>query len=321
MKLPRFPVSWLLSMSLLSSCALLPKPSNRLQVEAGYCDPPQVYRYNSADTPLAELQSVLDSVLTARYSRRNLLVANAAGVLLPLKTLTRLEHLAQQQPTEANKLAVLVQRQQVLGRLQLMATAIASTAAELDCEGERADQVAGYLAEQENQRVQRLTVLSIGVGAVAGIGTTVFDQKAPQYAFGVGGGLLTAGLGLLTLTSHHKILFEHPRNLLTDVWEEKPASALYPPSVWYCLHEKAFSNRGETSVAHNTRQRWQHYGQLAQPNSPEGRRQQALLFGAGGTYSIDELRIRANMLNELQAAVRLISQDLQALLLTLTRAS
>ncbi|WP_324676602.1 hypothetical protein [Hymenobacter sp. GOD-10R] len=244
-------------------------------------------------------------------------MANAAGVLPQLKNLTQLERTAYHQPSETNKLAVLAQRQQVLGHLQLVAAAIASTAAELDCEGERADQVAGYLAEQENQRVQRLTVLSIGVGAVAGIGTTVFDQKALQYTFGIGGGLLTAGLGLLSLTSHHKITFEHPRNLLTAVWQEEASSALYPPSVWYCLHDKAFSNRGETSVAHNTRQRWEHYGQLAQPNSPEGQRQQTLLFGTGGVYSVDELRIRANMLNELQAAVRLINQDLQALLLAL----
>ncbi|GGE94107.1 hypothetical protein [Hymenobacter cavernae] len=321
MKLLRVSASWLIGLGLLSSCALRSQSDGKLQLEAGYCDPPQLYSYDSALAPLPAIQPLLDSAITARYSRRNLLIANAAGVLPTLKVLVQLERAARQQPTEANKLATAAQRQKVLAHLQLMTAAIASTAAELDCEGERADQVAGYLAEQESQRAQRLTVLSIGVGAAAGVGTTVFERKAPQYAFGIGGGLLTAGLGLLTLTSHRKIAFAHPRNLLTDVWTEKHTSALYPPSVWYCLQQKAFSNRGETSVAHNTRQRWQHYGQLAQPDSPEGRRQQALFFGEGGTYSMEELRIRANMLNELQAAVRLINQDLQALLLMLTRTS
>lgn len=313
-------VRWFVRCSCLvvTGCALH-TPSGRLRIEAGYCDPPQVYRYDAASAPLASIKPVLDSALTARYSRRNLLIANAAGVLPQLKTLTQLEQAAHLQPTEAHKLAVLAQRQQVLARLQLMATSIASTAAELDCEGERADQVASYLAEQEDRYEQRLTVLSIGVGAVAGVGTTVFEQKVPQYAFGIGGGLLTAGLGLLTLTSHRTITFDHSRNLLTDIWEEKPTSALYPPSVWYCLQEKAFSNQGATSVGHNTRERWQHYDQLARPDSPAGRQQQALLFGQGGKYGVDDLRIRANMLNELQAAVRLIEQDLQGLLLTLTR--
>jgi hypothetical protein len=83
------------------------------------------------------------------------------------------------------------------------------------------------------------------------------------------------------------------------------------------LTNKAFSNRGENSVAHNTRLRWQRYGELVAPASKEGQRQQALLFGSGGQYSADELTVRADMLNELQASVRLMNQDLQGLLLSL----
>jgi hypothetical protein len=318
----RFRKKWLVGLGLLLSslvgCTSTRWADKRLQVETGYCDPPQAYTYNLAYRPLANVQSVVDSALLKAYPRRSLLLANAAGVLPQLKALVHLEQEAKQHPAAATTLAVLAQRQQVLAHLQLMAAAVASIAAELDCEGERADQIAGYLTEQENQRVQRLTVLSIAAGAASGIGTTVFSAKATQYAFGVGGGLLTAGLGLLTLSSHRKITFTHPRNLLTDVWQESPTSQVYPPNVWYVLQEKAFSNLGESSVGHNTHQRWRRYGQLAAPDSPAGRRQQTLFFGTGGAYSADELRIRSNMLNELQSAVRLINQDLQGLLLEIT---
>ena len=78
--------------------------------------------------------------------------------------------------------------------------------------------MAGYLAQLDSRRTQRLNVLSISVGAASGIGTTVIDGKPGQYAFGIGGGLLAAGLGLLTLRqSGHTATFAHPRNLLTDV--------------------------------------------------------------------------------------------------------
>ncbi|OGX82447.1 hypothetical protein BEN49_13845 [Hymenobacter coccineus] len=100
------------------------------------------------------------------------------------------------------------------------------------------------------------------------------------------------------------------------MWGEKPASGVFPPSVWY-LTEPAFSNGGQTSLAHNTRRRWEHYGQLAQPNSPKGQALAALLFGPGGAYSADQFTVRANMLNELQSAVRLLNQELQGLLLAL----
>ena len=303
----------------LGSCAATRPARGALQPDAEYCVPPQTYRYDPAFAPLPDIGPLLDSALTARFPRRSLLMANAAGALPLLKKLVQLERTAQLEPTPAHTLAVVVQRQQVQAQLQLLNVAVASVAAELDCEGERADQLANYLTIQENHRVQRLTVLSIGVGAVSGIGTTVINDQTTQYVFGIGGGLLTAGLGLLTLSSHRTNPFNHPRNLLADVWHEAPTSAEYPPGVWYVLSEKAFSNRGENSVTHNTRLRWQRYGQLAALNTKEGQRQESLFFGTGGQYGADELTVRANMLNELQSTVRLINQELQGLLLELAR--
>jgi len=305
----------------LAGCAT--RPPARLQVAAGYCDPPLPYRYDPAFAPQPNFEAALTPALLARYPRRNLLTANAAGILPLLKELLTLEETAswpqprRQQP--AADLAVLRQRQRIAAQLALVSASVASVAAELDCEGERADQVAGYLNEQDNRRTQRFNVLSISIGAASGIGTTVIDNKPAQYAFGIGGGLLAAGLGLLTLGGEHTAEFTHPRNLLADVWAEKPASDLFPPSVWYMLTEPAFSNSGQTALAHNTRQRWEHYGQLAHPESKKGQQLAALLFGPGGQYSADELTVRANMLNELQSAVRLLNQELQGLLLVLNK--
>ena len=304
---------------LLAGCVV--HPPSRLQVAAGYCDPPLPYRYDATFAPEADFAAALTPRLLARYPRRNLLTANAVGILPQLNQLLNLETQARQHPGAAAEVAVLRQRQRIAAQLMLVSTTIASIAAELDCEGERADQVAGYLREQDNRRIQRLNVLSISIGAASGIGTTVIENKAGQYAFGIGGGLLAAGLGLLTLTGNHTAQFTHRRNLLTDVWAESRTSGVFPPSVWYMLSEPAFSNGGQTSIAHNTRQRWQHYGQLAKPTSPDGQRLAALLFGEGGTYDTDALEVRANMLNELQSAVRLLNQELQSLLLELNSAA
>jgi hypothetical protein len=306
----------------LASCAGT-RSTTRLRVAAGYCDPPLSYRYDPALLPKTNFEAALTPALLAHYPRRNLLAANAAGILPQLQELLALQETAnwpqprRQQP--AADLAVVRQRQRIMDQVILVSTAVASVAAELDCEGERADQVAGYLGEQDDRRTQRFNVLSIGIGAASGIGTTVIENKSGQYAFGIGGGLLAAGLGLLTLGGEHTAEFKHPRNLLADVWGEKPTSDVFPPSVWYMLTEPAFSNSGQTSLAHNTRQRWEHYGQLAHPESKKGRQFAALLFGQGGQYSAEELTVRANMLNELQSAVRLLNQELQGLLLVLNK--
>ena len=309
------PKIYFLALLAMAGCAT--RPPSPLNVTAGYCDPPLPYRYDPTFAPQANFAGALTPALLARYPRRNLLTANAAGLLPALTALLSLETTARQQPGPAAEVAVLRQRQLIGAQVALVGTTVASLAAELDCEGERADQAASYLKAQDDRRTQRLNVLSISIGATSGIGTTVVNNKATQYTFGISGGLLAAGLGLLTLTGGHSTGFTHPRNLLADVWSEKPASDMFPPSVWYLLTEPAFSNSGQASLAHNTRRRWEHYGQLTQPNSPRGKQLAALLFGTGGQYSTNQLTVRANMLNELQSAVRLLNQELQGLLLAL----
>jgi hypothetical protein len=300
----------------LAGCAT--RSPSRVAVAAGYCDPPLPYRYNPAFAPQTDFEAALTPALLARYPRRSLLTANAVGIVPALQALLALQNAARQHPGPATELAVLRQRQRIAAQVALVSSTVASLAAELDCEGERADQVASYLKALDDKRTQRLNVLSISTGAASGIGTTLIDNKTSQYAFGIGGGLLTAGLGLLTLRQGgHTLDFEHPRNLLAEVWHEQPATDLFPPSVWYMLTNPAFSNGGQASIVHNTRQRWQRYGQLDKPDSKAGKALAALLFGPGGQYSADQLTVRANLLNELQSAVRLLNQELQGLLVVL----
>jgi hypothetical protein len=305
----------LLPLLVLAGCAT--EPSMRLRASAGHCDPPLAYRYPPDSAPKPDLDAALTPELLARYPRRNLLTANAVGILPALQALATLPPAGGPAPDLAREVAVLRQRQVILTRLALASSTLSSLAAEVDCEGERADQMARYLSDLDDRRTQRLNALSIVVGALGGAGATISDRRSGQYAFGIGGGLAAAGLGLLTLAQDgHTQDFPHPRNLLADIWTGSPASGAWPPGVWYMLTEPAFSNQGVTSIARNTRQRWQYNGPLARPDSDEGRRFSALLFGAGGTYSAAQLSLRADMLNELQSAVRLLHQELQGLLLT-----
>ncbi len=282
-----------------------------IKSESDYCEPALVYQYNASYLPVETVQAVLqaDTILTRRFSQHDLLVANAAGVLPLLRELIALKHT--QEPDRRLKEAGL--RQKILNRLLLASTEVASLAAELDCEGQRADQLAAYLDQKDDRRVRSLTLLSIGIGAVTTVVTALVQSNNPGKTIAIGGGLASGGLGgLAAFSSNKTVRFVHARNLLTDIWNQSRQSALYPPFVWYVLTEKQFSNSGQHSISYNIRQRWQGFALNAV--SPA---KQQLYFGQGGDYQADDLHIRSNMLNQLQSSVRSINQDLQSLMLNL----
>src|SRR5207253_2502255 len=107
-----------------------------------------------------------DTSLTRRFSQHDLLMANAMGILPLLRTLIRLQKAKSTQRSEQVEV-----KQKILNRLLLASTEISSLAAELDCEGERADQLATYLDQKDTRRIRRLTLLSVVIGAATTVAT------------------------------------------------------------------------------------------------------------------------------------------------------
>ena len=275
--------------------------ASKLNTQSNYCAPTITYTYDPANLPLANPDSTLGGML----SPHDQLTANAIGILPLIPNLLR-----------ANGLHRLELKSQIHGRLLSASTEINSVAAELDCEGERADQLALYLDNLNKKQTNALTAASILAAAGTTLATVLINGTDAKNTVAIGGGLLSAGLTAFTISPRgRRIRLFHDRNLLRDVWYAPVASTVYPPSVWYILREKAFSNGGQVSLLESIHRRWVQFELSGQPDSAR----QALLFGGGGVYTADDLHTRANMLNQLQATVRAINQDLQGLMLALDR--
>ncbi|GAB2562069.1 hypothetical protein [Spirosoma aerophilum] len=208
-------------------------------------------------------------------------------------------------------------RQQITEWIGLTNLQISSTASEMDCEEERADQVATYLVQQANGREQKLTVASLTVGALTSIiSIALFARKSNSdalNALGIGGGAAGAGLGLGILLVKQKVPFQHPRNPLGDLWTGPDTSSIFPPLVWAFLNQPTQPGHPSSSVRRQLLERWNDLGQLGTTPGKEQTRLRALFFGTGGTYTADELQIRANMLDQLESEINLIKQDLATL--------
>lgn len=294
----------------LGSCGAQKK--NLRISQTSYCSPPSPYIYDSTYIPLISIMPILkeDSALLKRYSYQDLMIANSTGTLFLLQDLTHLD----EGKAEGNLSYILLKKQQLFNRLFLASIEIASLAAELDCESERSKQLADYLDQLNDARVERFTILSVVTGAITGIATLGNHTTKGQIVVGVAGSIVSAVFGgLAAVSSKQKIAFKHHRNLLTDVWVESKTSAYYPPFIWCILKEKEFSNSKEQSIIHNIKERWIEEGMVDTLNV----KQLELYFGTGGNYHSNDLHTRTNMINQLKAEVRSVNQNLQTLLLKL----
>ncbi|HVI47878.1 MAG TPA: hypothetical protein VM802_23620 [Chitinophaga sp.] len=283
--------------------------ANEANISGNYCAPATRYNYDPGSIPLRNT----DSLLAANTDMpvRELAMANAAGVLLLVRSL---RGIAQDSSVEG-RLRRMEIGSAIQHRILTASVEMDGIAAELDCEGERADQLARFLDDYNNKRNTKLTVASIIVGAITTIATVAIKENGPQNAVAIGGGLLSAGLGAMTINAaRKKISLQHPRNLLSDIWYAPDSSSLYPPFIWYVLNEKHFSNSGQLSLIQSIRKRWLEFDLGKKLSHAD----EQLYFGTGGIYKADNLHTRAAMLNELQSTVRSISQDLQGLLEYLT---
>ncbi|WP_142687867.1 hypothetical protein [Chitinophaga polysaccharea] len=279
--------------------------SNDLTITGSYCAPADAFSSSQDTVPLKNTDSLLKA--NPDLPEHEVLMANATGTLFLIRQMKAV--------AGDTTLAVMMKRAEIRSRIQhrlLLATLeIAGIAAELDCEGEKADQLARYLDNFNSKRNTRLTVASIITGAITTIATVAIKEDGPQNAVAIGGGLLSAGLGALTINAaRKKVRLAHLRNVLSDIWYMPDTSAIYPPFTWYVLNERHFSNNGQISLAAHVKKRWERFD--LEGNASKSKI--SLFFGDGGVYKADDLHTRAAMVNELQSTIRSVNQDLQRLL-------
>jgi hypothetical protein len=242
-------------------------------------------------------------------------IADTIGAAAPLLRLAALE--ADGPETVAAGLRVLRLRQAVMDRIMLAMLDVSGALAAIDCEGERGDQLRVRLQGTETRRAQRLGLASIMVGALTAAlsgGLSVAGAAAGADVAGIVGGVAEASVGTSLLFGSASGELRTERNLLREVWERPARSELFPPSVWRFLTRRPGGDPGQATVAEVVVAEWRAAELLGRGAPGEERSRAALLFGAGGAYTVEELEARDAMLDLLEASIALMSRDLRILL-------
>lgn len=294
-------LSFLLGLLIVFCSCGKPMNISALSIGEDYCQPNTYYpnknlkRYSEIE--VQQLQSRLVS-----FSLHNLYTANAAGIL-PL--LLQIDSLKSINTLDKNAL-----RYKALLAIQQLNEEIDGVAATLDCEGEKTDQVANYLDNINQKRNNQLTITSIIIGAMTTVATVAIQKNSVQNTVAIGGGILGGGIAAMMINpSGKKIKWPQNKNLLGTVWFADNSDNMIPASIWYMLNQKSFSNSQKNTLIENIKKRWLTINFQEELSTEDENK----FFKKGGTFTSEDLHLRANMLNELQATVRSLHQDLASL--------
>lgn len=300
----------------LTSCVGLQNSQQVLQLDKSYCNKQAVSAYAKEDLPKPFHELQLDTILTNRFSSQSLNIANAIGILELLTKYINLSIDQNSHPTIDKRVGLIELSQHINQKISIASLEVSAVASELDCEEERANQFAYYLKEREGKTEQKLLISSIIIGAAGAIATEIMSnnnsKKDIVSGFTIGISLTEATLGALMLLNKRKIEFYHKENALTDVWTSASVSTYFPPSIWYYLTYQQ-PEKKEKSLAKLLVDKWVIFGQISDEKDNSKNKGDQLYFGKGGKYRADELKNRADMLDQTEAYVTLMKQDLKTL--------
>ncbi|MFC4874077.1 hypothetical protein [Negadavirga shengliensis] len=287
----------LLAIFLLNGC----KTQRVLEIKIPYQEEClAVLNYSPYDMPIPLTELKLSQNLITYFDQRSLTIANAMGIMDDLDLL-----LGYNQKENDNSTVFIQTLQKIQAKVTKTNLEISSITSAIDCEEEKAEQLSVFLERRLRKSERNLTVGAIVTGALVGLSTgTILMAGGSGFiieAIGISGGLAEVFLGLKILKLENMVFIQHPRNILADVKESKSYSDYLPPAIWYYLNHQNTSRNG-TTLRELLLQRWEAYS--------DSIGEKEVYFLKEGYYTTDMLKNRADMLDQLEAQIGLMNQDI-----------
>lgn len=205
-----------------------------------------------------------------------------------------------------------LRRQAVATHLQSLQGQIDAATFEADCSGDLLESIRYSIEREEQSRETRWSILSIVAGAAGAIGAGTWELVDPDArgaaAVGIAGGALSATLGIIAFVPRPlAIVVPHRRNILRPIHVGADPEHVYPTFVFRLL---TLPRCQEPPPREALLERLD--GILASAVPPADReRAKRLLYGDGGVYDANLLRVREQMLDEVEGVVAAGTRDLE----------
>lgn len=296
----------------ISSCKTTELKGVYATLERSVCQQLPDYQYDESELPQSFREKPISTILSDIFSEESLRIMRAIQVEEEIEAFV-----LGVQDSAVNieqQLNLLMQMEAILWKLQQASLEVSATAAEIDCEEERAEQIAGYLLNSQSSRETRLTVAAISIGAVGALSAVAFLSAGNELAaewIGITTALSEVVLAGFIFFQKTNVMFYHQRNHLAEMWKGNKTSSLFPPSVWYYLNGGSSISREGLTLREELVARWKRFNRF---DKETNQKEIDLYFGEGGKYAAEQLANRSNLLDQVESFVALMKQDLSVLM-------
>lgn len=296
----------------ISSCKTTELKGVYATLERSVCQQLPDYQYDESELPQSFREKPISTILSDIFSEESLRIMRAIQVEEEIEAFV-----LGVQDSAVNieqQLNLLMQMEAILWKLQQASLEVSATAAEIDCEEERAEQIAGYLLNSQSSRETRLTVAAISIGAVGALSAVAFLSAGNELAaewIGITTALSEVVLAGFIFFQKTNVMFYHQRNHLAEMWKGNKTSSLFPPSVWYYLNGGSSISREGLTLREELVARWKRFNRF---DKETNQKEIDLYFGEGGKYAAEQLANRSNLLDQVESFVALMKQDLRVLM-------
>jgi hypothetical protein len=227
-------------------------------------------------------------------------------------------------PTSENRVELLLLEQQVLLQVTSASLQVDAAAGQIDSEIAEVRELENYMSGRRDARVDRLNLLGIGIGGVAGTASSALGFTVHNHAAAVTGiiaGVATASMSFagLRMSRHgeeRELMVQS--NMLAKVFSHpSDANNVYPPVVVSFMNAVAPNDTDGLSRQDRLIRSWIEVGRIPEPATVKGKEKidhMTSLPGLKIKQSISDLDDRQAMLYDLRVRLNYMKEDLAILL-------
>ncbi|MDX5585963.1 MAG: hypothetical protein QNK20_13805 [Aureibaculum sp.] len=281
-------------------------------------DCPPVMDY--IDSDFRQLDSLMvDTLLTSTYSKKSIVVANAYGLISDIRELQTLNNNKfKLKSNDSLRLKILEKNREIDKTLYLAALEIKTLQTFLNCNNLKLIKTKTDLAAANNKTRNTYTNAALITGLVSSVlvaGAVIDDGELNEGSFkdwvGITGGLVAAGLAVISVKVDKKVNLSHEHNAIAAIWNGNNDHGVFTDNTWYLLNQPSLVDSSERSMRELILHAWKTSNSMLQDE--DHAEHTPIIIGNGGKYTEEMIQLRMNMLEEVKQKIEDIARLLSLL--------